>query len=102
MSRLLHKHKWVLTGASGYELPPGEIKVYRRCTCGETTEEIIKTAGGMVREDLPVTVKNRCLVHIWRNVRDYTYFIHTDLGKIQANAKLQKCTRCNNIRIKNR
>lgn len=102
MNRIFHKHRWILTGASGYELPPGELKVYRRCACGETMTKIIKSAGGMSSEDLPIIVKDKCLIHMWKNTRDYTYFIHTDLGKIQAQTKLQQCGRCKNIRIKNR
>lgn len=95
----IHNHRLVLTGASGYDLPPGELKIYRRCDCGETRETVMKAAGGMTKEDIPVVVKTNCFMHIWRNVRDYTYFIHTDLGKIQASAKLKKCQRCFNIKI---
>lgn len=100
MNRILHKHKWMLTGASGYELPPGELKVYRRCKCGEFKEEILRPAGGMTKEDLPIMVKNNCLIHFWRTIRNYSYFIPTDLGKIEVKASVQKCTKCNNIRIK--
>lgn len=96
----MHKHKWRLTSTSRYNTPPGTIQIFRKCKCGEIKKDILEPSEGLVGVDIPIIVKSLCIFHRWKTMRDYLYCLDTDVGKIHVNGRLQKCSKCSNIKIK--
>ena len=96
----MHKHKWRLTSTSIYNTPPGTIQIFRKCKCCEIRKDILEPSDGLMAIDIPIVVKSPCVFHRWKTMRDYLYCVDTSLGKVQVEAKLQKCSRCSNIKVK--
>lgn len=97
----MHWHKWILTSTTTFQKQMGELDIWRKCSCGETSSVTIFPAQGIYTNDIPISVKDPCVIkHRWKKVRDYVYIIHTSVGDVTCNkAELQKCRRCDNIRI---